>query len=166
MQSDSEISDSEATSEPETSAVPKQPDTREIHDLPEEVSDLVEPYIAAEVALRRDPEISYSLEDVAVGAALEDLNIQALEFAENGMVQRGEPELISATPLESEVDADPPSISALVCLDYRSVEYLTPDGHEIKDPDAQSRVPRIVKLDRVEDRWLVAEVTFPDEDEC
>lgn len=151
---------------PDPSPVPKQPSTLEVDADWDGGGELVEAFIAAESALRNDPQTPFELEDAVAGAALEDLRVEALEFAANGIVQRGSPDLVSATPVRVDVEGEPQSVTVLVCLDYSSVDFLTPDGDQIKDANAQNRVPSIVTLDRLEGRWLVTERAFPEEDEC
>ncbi len=151
---------------PDPSPVPSPAPTIESLDVGGDGSALVEPFVLAESTSRESPETSFSLDEVAIGMALEDLTLAAFEFAENGIVQVGSPTIVSAEVMESDESAAPPVATVQLCLDYSEVGLETPSGESVKDPHAPSRVPSIVTLNRVDGRWLVSERTFPDEPTC
>lgn len=156
----------ELTPEPSPVPVPVPAATSEAGEVGDEGDDLIIPFIAAEASSRMDPTTPLLFEETATGMALEDLTVGAFEFAENGMMQRGAPEIISAALTAIDDSATPPSAIVLVCLDYSAVDVVTLDGTSIKDPDAPNRVPTILELQEIEGRWLVAKRTFPDQAEC
>ena len=85
---------------------------------------------------------------------------------EDGIVQKGEPKLVSATVTKRNDKADPPTMTVRVCLDYSSVELHAPDGTSVKDGNAAQRAASILVLSRVEGRWLVSMRTFPANPNC
>lgn len=151
---------------PEPSPVPSPAPTAGSLDVGSDGSALVGPFVAAESISRESPTTPFSLEEVAIGTALEDLAVAAYELAENGFVQVGAPSIYSAEVMESDQAASPPTVTVLLCLDYSEVGLTTPDGESVKDPNAPSRVPSIVTLQQVDGRWLVSERTFPEEPSC
>ena len=116
--------------------------------------------------MRQDPQTPIALNEVATGTALRDLIVNSTDFAENGMTQIGAPVVVSATLTAVDMAASPPSMTALVCLDYAGVDVVAPDGTSVKSPDAPSRVPTILTLVQMDTRWLVADRSFPEEPTC
>ncbi|NCT92596.1 hypothetical protein GXB85_16805 [Cellulomonas sp. APG4] len=131
-----------------------------------EATELTLPFVTADARLRQDPDQPLLLEDVATGTALGDLEAGAREMAEEGLVQTGEPEVVSATVTASEPDADPPTLTVLACLDYSGVDVVDTDGTSVVDPTASRRSATILHLVEVDGRWLVERRTFPDDPTC
>ncbi len=129
----------------------------------DEAVDLVAPFVEAGSAARQDPAQPLELDQVATGAALQDLLVQVEELAADGLSQTGSPTVVSAEVLSSEPDADPPTATVLACLDYSEVDVVNASGESIKDDSAEQRVATILGLVRQDDAWLVAERTFPDD---
>lgn len=129
-------------------------------------SKLVEPIIAAEAAARINPKKAIDFSKVAVGDALQDFQVNALEAREDGLVQVGSPTLVKATVSKVDESADPPSATVRVCLDYSSVDVQAPDGTSMKNKDAPQRVLSIMSMQQVDGRWMVARRTFPAKATC
>ena len=151
---------------PAPAPVPEQPSTTAPEEVGDDAQELVSPFVEAEATGRNDPETPLELEDIASGDALEDLKLDAYEFAENGMVQVGTPKVVSATVEKLDADASPPSAVVRVCLDFTEVDVQTPDGESVKDRSAPQQVPSLLTLQAVEGRWLVTKRSFPSESTC
>lgn len=137
---------------------------------PEAIGDdataLVLPFMSAETALRGNPATPLAMEEVATGSALEDLEVNARELLESGLVQVGSPAVVNATVTAFDDSATTPMATVSACLDYSTVDVQIADGTSVKDENAAQRVPTIFSIVKVEDRWLVSERTFPDEPTC
>jgi len=129
-------------------------------------SDFAQPFIAAETAARTDTTKSVDFSTVAIGDALQDLQVNAEEMNEDGLRQVGSPELVKATVTKKKMSAKPPTMTVNVCLDYTNVDLVAPDGTSVKNPKAPQRVPSILVLHQVDGRWLVAKRTFPAKTTC
>ena len=128
--------------------------------------DLVEPFIAAEAAARTDQTHTIQFGDIATGDALKDLEVNAQEMREDGLVQVGSPKLVGATVLKVNNKAKPPTATVRVCQDYSDVDVQAPDGTSMKDKSAPQRVASTLVLKNVEGRWLVSKRTFPNKPTC
>lgn len=131
-----------------------------------DVARLVEPFVAADAAARQAPAQPLPLDEVATGPALEDLEIGVRELEEGGLSQIGAPTVVSAVVAESALDASPATATALVCLDYSTVDVVTASGVSVKDPNAPQRVPTLLEFVQQDGRWLVTNRTFPDDPTC
>lgn len=129
-------------------------------------SELVIPFVSAESASRTDGSKAVDFSGVATGDALDDLQVNAMTLAENGQVQIGSPQLVSANVTQIDTSASPPAATVAVCLDYSEVDIRTTDGTSLKDPKSPQRVPSILVLNQVDGRWLVAKRTFPESPTC
>lgn len=134
--------------------------------IEEDGEEFVVPFVAAESASRSDPSRPVVYADVATGTALKDLEAQALEFMENGLVQVGLPEIVSATILDVDEDADPAEMQILACLDYSDVEVVDANGDSAKSDDAPQRIPTLLTLLKEDEHWLVGYRSFPDDASC
>lgn len=127
---------------------------------------LIDPFLTAETAGRTDKTQAVDFRDVATGAALQDLEVNAQQMREDGMVQVGSPKLVSATVTGLNEASKPAKATVRVCLDYSSVDIQTTDGTSVKDPKAQQRVASTLVLHQVDGRWLVAKRTYPAKSAC
>lgn len=151
---------------PEPSPVPTPAPTETQVDESTDARDLVAPFVSADAAARQDPAQPLDLAEVATGSALADLAIQVEELTAGGLTQVGSPTVVSATVQATEPDADPPTATVLVCLDYSEVDLVNASGESVKDPAAPTRAAAIFGLVREGDAWLVAERSFPDDPTC
>lgn len=131
-----------------------------------DATDLTVPFIAAESAARATPDQPVSFEEVATGEALRELQITALEFAENGLMQVGAPVVVSATFTAVDETVVPATATVTVCLDYAGVDVVAPDGTSVKSADAAQRVPTVLTLVQMDGRWLVSQRGFPEDPTC
>ena len=127
---------------------------------------MLAPFVAAESASREDPQTPLQFADIATGAALSDLKVNALQFATDGLTQVGSPTVVSASVVSEDAAANPPTTTILACLDYSGVDVIGADGQSVKSADAPQRVPTLFTLAHIENRWLVSERSFPDESSC
>lgn len=143
---------------PASSATPGGPDS--------DGSELAKPFVAAESAALGDQSRSIRFSDIATDDALEDLAIGTQEMTENGLVQVGSPELVSAVVTKLNISGKPPTAVVRICQDFSGVDIQALDGRSIKDERAVQRVPSILVLHQVHGVWLAAKRTFPAKDAC
>jgi len=129
-------------------------------------SDLIRPFISAESSSREKPQIPVKFEDVATGSALQDLQVNAQQFAADGLTQVGAPTVVSATVVSLDESADPPTATVEVCLDYTDVDVVGAGGESVKSDAAKQRVPTLLTLVQDDGRWLVSARSFPAETTC
>lgn len=127
---------------------------------------LVIPFVSAEAASRTDITKAVDFRDVATGAALDDLRVNATAMVENGQLQIGSPKVVSATVTEIDTSGTPPTATALICLDYSEVDVKATDGTSVKDSSAAQRVQSVLTLNEIGGHWLVTKRTFPDNPTC
>lgn len=149
-----------------TVSAPLPASTKKPGRVKEDGTPLVDPFIAAEAAGSATHTEQVEFGDIAIGAALEDLQVNALQMRENGMVQVGSPRLVTAKVIRVKKSASPPKATVKVCLDYSDVDVQTPDGTSVKDPKAPQRVASRLLLHRVDGSWLVAKRDFPAKSSC
>ncbi|MFT4109070.1 hypothetical protein [Propionicimonas sp.] len=157
--------EAEDTPKPTVSA-PAPPATAAPGSVGGDGSEFSDPFVAAEAASRTDPTTSVDFSSIAVGSALQDLQVNAQEMAEDGIRQVGSPKVVTSTVTKKKLSAKPPRVTVRLCLDYTDVDLVAPDGTSVKDRTAQQRVPSTLVLHEIDGKWLVAKRTFPAKTTC
>lgn len=127
---------------------------------------LVIPFVSAEAASRESPDSTVTFDSIATGDALADLEANATSFAADGLVQIGQPNVVSAKVTKATTSGKHPAATVRVCLDYSKVDVRGADGRSEKDPNAAERLTTILKLTQINGEWLVSQRTFPDKADC
>lgn len=121
-------------------------------------------YLDATTAVLGNPEQGVaSVKEHVRGKALASLLALRAEYADKEYTVRGKPRILSQRIVER--DQDPPRMVVLACVDDSSVRVLDAQGEEL-DTGASDPSLNIVTLTRVGQRWVVSDVTFPNEPEC
>lgn len=106
-----------------------------------------------------------SLEGIATGAYVAEVDAQLQELDANGWTIEGEPTIEAAEVTAIALDAEPPSTTVETCID--STEVRTIDSAGAPLPGASSpRALNIFHLQWDGARWLIADRTFPDDPAC
>lgn len=130
--------------------------------------ELVTPAVEVEARALAAPEEPDrdQLAAVVAGAALGTIQNTAAEYATLGWTQRGVPEVVSTEVVGLEEDAEPPTATVRVCLDFTDVDVVDSSGSSVLDPDAQQQVLQIWTLQLVDGRWVLVEQGFSAELSC
>lgn len=163
---DAPMNTTSASESPTPVPPPTPASTSAPRDVDEDGEEFVVPFLAAESGSRNDPSTPVIYADIATDTALKDLEAQALEFEESGLVQVGSPEVVSATIVDFKEDSDPEEMRVLACLDYSSVDIVDGNGDSAKSDGAPQRVSTLLTLVREDTRWLVKYRSFPNDGSC
>jgi hypothetical protein len=106
------------------------------------------------------------LSQVAIGAVLGELDATRAEFAALGWSQVGTPTIVDLRVVTPPTEQAPADAVVEACLDNSDVRIVDASGRDVRAPGTPPRSLNIYVLRWTEDRWLVADHTFPDDPDC
>lgn len=113
-----------------------------------------------------DPAVPVDLAAVAQGLALGDFQAEIADFEQQGVHQVGTPMIISATVIQSDLVATPPTATVNVCLDRSDVQILDAQGTDVRDPAAPTRILTLWSMALIDGSWKLTDRTFTDQLTC
>lgn len=104
-------------------------------------------------------------EEIATGFMLGELQASAQEQAVVGQRQIGDAVITSITPITVNIDADPPSMTLLVCVDVSDIDVLDAAGNSLKASlyNPGHPVPHIYGAQFLDNTWKIATHSFPED---
>lgn len=130
--------------------------------------ELVDTYVvkAAEVA-PDDPRAADQVETVAGDVMIAELEADLLELDSNGWTRTGTPQVVSATVLDQDDDATPPTATVEACIDSSDVHIIDSAGDPLPSDPPSARALNVYTLNQQDDgSWILVSRSFPDNPAC
>lgn len=105
------------------------------------------------------------LEETLQNAALGQVQASVQEYAANGWVMTGSPNVVASTVSKLDKDAEPPTMTVYACIDSSPVKITTTTGTQV--PSNNGRSMNIIELQKNDDgSWIIVNTSFPDDPSC
>ncbi|MGO2779507.1 hypothetical protein [Glutamicibacter arilaitensis] len=112
-----------------------------------------------------DENLTEDLEKTLQDAALGQVQASAAEYAANGWVMTGAPEIVASSVRELDEEAGPPTMTVFACVDSSPVKITTTTGTRV--PSNAGRAMNIFELQQNDDEsWVLVNMSFPDDPSC
>lgn len=151
---------------PETTARAVEPlDAPELHVVRTAIDDLIS---STADAIDGSPDESIGalgVDHTAIEAVQAEFEATIAEFAANGWSQVGAPIIASVHIVTPPSRTSPTEVLVAACIDNSDVRVVDRDGHDLR-LSSPGRSLNLYVLRFVEERWVPAEHTFPDDPDC
>ena len=129
---------------------------------------LVSAYVTAASEVSPDGgQVAQQVSAVAGDALIGELESRLLELESNGWTSSGVPRVVSATVIEQDDSADPPTATVEACIDASDVRVLDSAGDPLPSDTASARALNVYVINQQDDgSWILISHTFPDNPAC
>jgi hypothetical protein len=113
-----------------------------------------------------EPDELPDLDQVAIGAMYEEIEATRVEFEAMNWTQIGTPTIADLRIVAPPTEAAPNDAVVEICLDSSGVRIVDSSGNDVRTTAAPARSLNIYLLRWLDDRWVAAAHTFPDDPTC
>lgn len=132
------------------------------------VQELVDSYVVTAAGTAPDdPHASDRVAAVAGDTIIAELEADLLELDSNGWTRTGTPEVISASVIDQDDSATPPTATVQACIDSSDVHVIDSAGDPLPSDPSSARALNLYTLNQQDDgSWILVSRSFPDNPAC